>query len=187
MFRSLFSLSLIDVFRIFPSFCFISYIIESRDTYSEVLRNRKHICPRSMKRDCPSLIFAKTQFFFHLCFFFFRHVGKVVSYRHFPYLGFSSAIFRNMPHFSAVVAFRRWPCSWGAIYIHCVFVLDFDRDGFLFGLAWPSLCVRPSYFKLPFSIVFFSLAELFFYFRGTRVPCLELSVNASVTGVSYFD
>src|SRR6266550_5563213 len=87
----------------------LSRILLSREIHiQKVLRIRKHICPRSMKRDCPSLIFAKTQFFFHFRFFFIGHGGEVVPYRDFPYLSFSSAIFRDVPHFSTVVTFWWW-------------------------------------------------------------------------------
>src|SRR6266550_225673 len=106
-----------------------------------------------MKRDCPSLIFAKTQFFLHLRFFFIGHGCEVVSYCYLSYLGFSSAVFRDVPHFSTVITFWWWSCCWGTVDIHCVFVLYFDRYCFLFGLAWPGLRICPGYFKLPLSIV----------------------------------
>src|SRR6266550_7674887 len=72
----------------------LSHILLNREIYiQKVLEICKHICPGSMKRDCPSLIFAKTQLFFHLRFFFFCHICEVVSYRYFSYLGFASAVF----------------------------------------------------------------------------------------------
>src|SRR6266550_9189865 len=143
------------------SMCFESFlpfvlfhILLSREIHiRKVLRICKHICPGSMKRDCPSLIFAKTQLFLHFRFFFIGHGRKVVSYCYLSYLGFSSAVFRDMPHFSAVVTFRRRPCCWGTIDIHCIFIFHFNRYRFLFWLAWPGLCVCPSYFKLPFSVI----------------------------------
>src|SRR6266550_9146305 len=50
----------------------LSHILLNQEIYiQKVLKIRKHICSRSMKRDCPSLIFAKTQLFLHLRFFFF--------------------------------------------------------------------------------------------------------------------
>src|SRR6266550_689025 len=126
---------LLKCFEFFlPSF--LSHILSNREIYiRKELKTRKHICPGSMKRDCPSLIFAKTQLFFHFRLLFFGHSCKVISYRYFPYLGFASTIFRNVTHFSAVVTFRRWSCSWSAIDVHCIFVLDFNRYCFLFGLA----------------------------------------------------
>src|SRR6266550_6757742 len=99
----------------------LSHILLNREIHiRKVLKIRKHICPGSMKRDCPSLIFAKTQLLLHFRFFFIGHGGEVVSYRDFPYLSFSSTIFRDMSHFSTVVAFRWWPCGWSAIDVHCI-------------------------------------------------------------------
>src|SRR6266576_5411227 len=124
----------------------LSHILLNQEIHiRKALKTRKHICPGSMKRDCPSLIFSKTQLLFHLCFFFFCHICEVVSYRYFPYLGFASTVFCDMSHFSAVVTFRRRPCRGCTIDIHRVFVLYFDRYCFLFGLAWPGLCICPCY------------------------------------------
>src|SRR6266550_7341994 len=163
----------------------LSHILLNREIHiRKVLRIRKHICPRSMKRDCPSLIFAKTQLFFHFRFFFFGHGCEVVSYCYLSYLGFSSAVFCDVSHFSAVITFRWWSCCWGAIDIHCVFILDLDRYRFFFRLTRSGLCVSSGYFELPFSVILLGFAELFFYFRCASIPCLELSVYASVTWVS---
>src|SRR6266550_5646918 len=163
----------------------LSHILLNREIHiRKVLEIRKHICPRSMKRDCPSLIFAKTQFFLHLRSFFFGHGCEVVSYRYLPYLGFSSAIFCDVTHFSTVITFWWWPCGWGTVDVHCIFVFYFNCYCFLFRLTWSGLCVCPSYFKLSFSVVLLGFAELFFYFRCASIPCLELSVYASVTQVS---
>src|SRR6266567_9167385 len=86
----------------------LSHILLNREIHiQKVLKIRKHICPGSMKRDCPSLIFAKTQFLFHLRFFFFGHVCEVISHHYLSYLGFSFTIFCDVTHFSAIVAFRR--------------------------------------------------------------------------------
>src|SRR6266576_3199523 len=137
-----------------------------------------------MKRDCPSLIFAKTQFLFHFRLFFIGHGCEVVSYRNFPYLGFPSAIFRDVTHLSTIVTFRWWSCGWGTVDVHCIFVFYLDCDCFFLGLAWSGLRICPCYLELPFSVVLFGFAELFFYFCGASVPCLELSVYASITGVS---
>src|SRR6266576_1503486 len=137
-----------------------------------------------MKRDCPSLIFAKTQLLFHFHFFFFGHICEVVSDCYLSDLGFASAVFRDMPHFPTVVTFWWWSCCRGTIDIHRVFVLYFYRYCFFLRLAWSGLCVGSCYLELPFSIVFLGFAELFFYFRSASVPCLELSVYTSVTGVS---
>src|SRR6266550_7606574 len=115
----------------------LSHILLNREIHiRKVLMIRKHICPRSMKRDCPSLIFAKTQLLLHFRFFFIGHGCKVVSYGYLSYLGFSSAVFRYVTHFSAVVTFRWWSCCWGTVDVHCVFVLYFYRYRFLFWLAW---------------------------------------------------
>src|SRR6266550_1327044 len=77
----------------------LSHILLSREIHiQKVLEIRKHICPGSMKRDCPSLIFAKTQFFLHFRFLFFGHGCEVISYRYLPYLGFSSAVFGDVTH-----------------------------------------------------------------------------------------
>src|SRR6266550_4716199 len=135
----------------------LSHILLSREIHiQKVLEIRKHMCPGSMKRDCPSLIFAKTQLFLHFRFFFIGHGCKVVSYGYLSYLGFSSTIFRDVAHFSAIVAFWR--------------------------LAWPGLRICSCHLKLPFSVVLLGFAELFFYFRCTSVPCLKLSVYASIAG-----
>src|SRR6266550_5718297 len=105
----------------------LSHILLNREIHiQKVLEIRKHICPRSMKRDCPSLIFAKTQLFLHFRLFFLGHSCEVVSYCYFSYLGFSSAVFCNVTHFSTIITFRWWPCGWGATNIHCVFVFYFD-------------------------------------------------------------
>src|SRR6266576_1980920 len=118
----------------------LSHILLNREIHiQKVLKIRKHICPGSMKRDCPSLIFAKTQLLLHLRFFFFGHGCKVVSYRYLPYLGFSSTIFRDVTHLSTIITFRWWSCSWGVINVHCIFVLYFDRYRFLFWLTWSGL------------------------------------------------
>src|SRR6266576_685946 len=94
----------------------LSHILLNQEIHiRKVLKICKHICLGSMKRDCPSLIFAKTQFLFHLRFFFFCHICEVVSYRYFPYLGFASTIFCDMTHFPTIVTFRRWSCGWGTI------------------------------------------------------------------------
>src|SRR6266576_4619547 len=152
----------------------LSHILSNPEIYiQKALKICKHICPGSMKRDCPSLIFAKTQLLLHFRFFFFGHGCEVVSYSYLSYLGFSSTIFRDVTHLSTVITFRWWPCSWGAIDIHRVFVFYFDRYSFLFWLTWSGLRICPSYLELPFSVIFFSLAELFFYFRCASVPCLE--------------
>src|SRR6266550_2033016 len=133
----------------------LSHILLNREIHiRKVLETRKHICPRSMKRDCPSLIFAKTQFFLHFRFFFIGHGCEVVSYGYLSYLGFASTIFCNMTHFSAVITFWRRPCGRGTVNVHCVFIFYFDRYRFLLWLAWSGLCVCPRYFELPFSIVF---------------------------------
>src|SRR6266550_7709465 len=51
----------------------LSHILLSREIHiQKVLEIRKHICPRSMKRDYPSLIFAKTQFLLHFRLFLLR-------------------------------------------------------------------------------------------------------------------
>src|SRR6266550_6027589 len=72
----------------------LSHILLNREIHiRKVLKTRKHICPGSMKRDCPSLIFAKTQFFLHFRFFFIGHGREVVSYCYLSYLGFPSAVF----------------------------------------------------------------------------------------------
>src|SRR6266550_2120571 len=112
-----------------------------------------------MKRDCPSLIFAKTQLFLHFHFFFFGHVGEVVSYSYLSYLGLASAIFCDVTHFSTIITFRRGPCGWGTIDVHCIFVLYLDRYCFFLWLTRSGLCICPCYLELPFTIVFFSLAE----------------------------
>src|SRR6266550_7675067 len=163
----------------------LSRILLSREIHiRKVLKIRKHICPGSMKRDCPSLIFAKTQLFLHFRFFFFGHVCEVVSYRYFPYLGFSSAVFCNVTYFSAIITFRRWSCCRGTVNVHRVFVFYFDPYCFFLWLTWAGLCVCSCYLELPFSVVFLGFAELFFYFRRASIPCLKLSVYASVTRVS---
>src|SRR6266550_1071455 len=163
----------------------LSHILLSREIHiQKVLEIRKHMCPGSMKRDCPSLIFAKTQLFLHFRFFFIGHGCEVVSYGYLSYLGLSSTIFCDMSHLSAIITFRWRSCCWGTVDIHCVFVLYLDRYRFFFWLTWSGLCVCPGYFELPFPIVFFGLAELFFYFRGASVPCLELSCYAAVSGIS---
>src|SRR6266576_4339448 len=106
----------------------LSHILLNQEIYiQKVLKIRKHICSRSMKRDCPSLIFAKTQLLFHFRFFFIGHGCEVVSYCYFSYLGFSSAIFCDMSHVSTVITFRWWSCCWGTIDVHGVFVFYFDR------------------------------------------------------------
>src|SRR6266550_4402494 len=162
----------------------LSHILLNREIHiQKELETRKHICPGSMKRDCPSLIFAKTQFLLHLCFFFFGHVCEVISDRYFSYLGFSSAVFCDVSHFSTVITLRWWSCSWGVVDIHGIFIFYFDRYRFFLRLAWSGLRVCPSYLKLSFSVVFFGFTELFFYFRCASVPCLELSVYASVSWV----
>src|SRR6266550_4165329 len=163
----------------------LSHILLNPEIHiQKALKTRKHICPGSMKRDCPSLIFAKTQFLLHFQFFFFVHCCEVVTYRYLPYLGFSSTIFCNVTHLSAIITFRRRSRGWGAIDIHCVFVLYLDRYRFLFWLTWSGLCVCSSYLELPFSIILLGFAELFFYFRGASVPCLELSVYTSIAWIS---
>src|SRR6266550_6692783 len=163
----------------------LSHILLNREIHiRKALKIRKHTCPGSMKRDCPSLIFAKTQFLFHLRFFFLCHICEVVSYRYLPYLGFASTIFCDMTHFSTIVTFWWWPCCRGAIDVHCVFVFDFYGDSFLLWLTWSSLRICPCYLKLPFSVVLFGFAELFFYFRCPSVPCLELSGYTAVAWVS---
>src|SRR6266550_1466103 len=163
----------------------LSHILLSREIHiQKALKTRKHICPGSMKRDCPSLIFAKTQFLFHFRFFFFGHGCEVISHRYLSYLGFSFTIFCDVIHFSTIVAFRRRPCGWGTVDIHRIFVLFFDCFGFLLWLAWSGLRIRPCYLKFPFSIVFFGFAELFFYFCCAGIPCLKLSIYASITWVS---
>src|SRR6266576_5669983 len=149
----------------------LSHILSNQEIYiQKALKSRKHICPGSMKRDCPSLIFAKTQFLLHFRFFFFGHVCKVVSYRYLSYLGFSSTVFCNVTHFSTVVTFRWGPCGRGTVDIHCIFVLYLDRYRFLFRLTWSGLRICSCYLKFPFSVIFFGFAELFFYFCFVGVP-----------------
>src|SRR6266576_3252914 len=137
-----------------------------------------------MKRDCPSLIFAKTQLFLHFRFFLFGHVGKVVSYSYLSYVGFSSTVFCDVTHFSAIITFRRWSRCWGTVDIHGVFIFYFDRYCFFLWLTRSGLRIRSCYLKLPFAVVLLGFAELFFYFGCAIVPCLELSVYTSVAGVS---
>src|SRR6266550_6847588 len=175
---------LLMCFESFLPFALSHILLNPEIHIRKVLKIRKHICPGSMKRDCPSLIFAKSQLLLHFRFFFFGHVGEVVSYCYLSYLGFSSAVFCDVTHFSTILAFRCWPCRWGTVDVHRVFVLDFDRNCFLFGLAWPGLRVCPGHFELSFSVVLLSFAELFFYFCRAIVPCLELSIYASITWVS---
>src|SRR6266550_5373847 len=63
----------------------LSHILSNREIHiRKVLGIRKHIYLGSMKRDCPSLIFPKTQFLFHFRFFFIGHGGEVVSHCDFP-------------------------------------------------------------------------------------------------------
>src|SRR6266550_4343697 len=156
---------LLMCFESFLPFALSHILLNPEIHIRKVLKIRKHICPGSMKRDCPSLIFAKTQLLLHFCFFFFGHCRDVVSDRYFPYLGFSSTVFCYMTHFSAIITFRRWSRCWGTVDVHGVFVLDFYRDGFLFWLSWSGLRVCSRYFELPFAIILFSFTELFFYFR----------------------
>src|SRR6266550_4168456 len=131
----------------------LSHILLNREIHiRKVLKTRKHICPGSMKRDCPSLIFAKTQLLFHFRLFFIGHGCEVVSYCYLSYLGFSSTVFCDVTHFSTIVTFRWWSCGWGTVDVHCIFVLYFDRDRFLLGLAWSSLRICPCYLELPFSV-----------------------------------
>src|SRR6266550_404337 len=166
----------------------LSHILLNQEIHiRKALKTRKHNCPGSMKRDCPSLIFAKTQLLFHLCFFFVGHGRDVISYSYLSYLGLSSAVFCDVTHFSAIVAFRWWSRCRGTVDVHSVFILDLYRYCFLFRLTRSGLRVCPSYLKLSFSVVFLGFAELFFYFRSAIVPCLELSVYTAVTGVSKFD
>src|SRR6266550_8143704 len=151
----------------------LSHILLSREIHiQKVLEIRKHICPRSMKRDYPSLIFAKTQFLLHFRFFFFGHCCEVVSYCYLPYLSFSSAVLCDVTHLSTVVTFWWWSRGRGTVDVHCVFVLYFDCYCFFLWLAWPSLRVCPGYLKLPFSVILLGFAELFFYFCRASVPCL---------------
>src|SRR6266550_1100063 len=127
----------------------LSHILLNQEIHiRKALKTRKHICPGSMKRDCPSLIFAKTQFLLHFRLFFFGHVCEVVSYCYLLYLGFSSTVFCDMTHFSTVVAFRWWSCGWGAIDVHCIFVLYFDRYCFLFWLTRSGLRICPGYLNV---------------------------------------
>src|SRR6266576_1039405 len=152
----------------------LSHILLNREIHiRKELRIRKHIYLGSMKRDCPSLIFAKTQLLFHLRFLFFGHGCKVVSYCYLSYLGFSSAVFCDVTHFSTVVTFWWGPCGRGTVDVHCVFIFYFDRYCFFLRLSWSGLCICPCYLKLPFSLYLFGFAELFFYFRCASVPCLE--------------
>src|SRR6266550_8280726 len=68
--------SLCPLLMCFKSFLpfVLSHILLNREIHiRKVLKNRKHICPGSMKRDCPSLIFAKTQLLLHFRFFFIGH------------------------------------------------------------------------------------------------------------------
>src|SRR6266550_289366 len=85
----------------------LSHILLSQEIHIlKELKICKHICPGSMKRDCPSLIFAKTQLLLHFRFFFFGHGCEVVSYSYLSYLGFSSAVFCDVTHFSTIVTLR---------------------------------------------------------------------------------
>src|SRR6266550_7747965 len=120
----------------------LSHILLNREIHiQKALKTRKHICPGSMKRDCPSLIFAKTQFFLHFRFFFISHGCEVVSHCYLSYLSFSSTVFCDVTHFSTIVTLRWWSCGWGTVDVHRVFVFYFDRYGFLFWLTWSGLCI----------------------------------------------